>query len=146
MGPFVRVRGGAHLGEGVYLGNFGEIKNAQLGPGVKMHHFGYVGDAEVGAEANIGAGTVTCNYDGVVKNKTVIGEGAFIGSDTMLVAPVTVGRGAQTGAGAVVRESVPDGKVAVGVPSRIIGDSRIPARRAAQKAAEQQASEQTPRE
>ncbi len=133
MGPFARVRGGAHLGEGVYMGNFGEVKNSRLGPGVKMGHFSYVGDAEVGAEVNISAGVITCNFDGVKKNKTIIGEGAFVGSDTMLVAPVTIGRGAQTGAGAVVREDVPDGKLAVGVPARIIGDSRLPALRAAQR-------------
>jgi bifunctional UDP-N-acetylglucosamine pyrophosphorylase/glucosamine-1-phosphate N-acetyltransferase len=138
MGPFVRVRNGAHLGDGVHMGNFGEIKNSQLGPGVKMGHFSYLGDADVGANANIGAGTITCNYNGVTKNRTVIGEGAFIGSDTMLVAPVEIGAGAQTGAGAVVKRSVPAGKVAVGVPARVIGDSRIAKARAekTQKAAD----------
>lgn len=130
IGPFGRVRGGAYLCRGVHMGNFGEVKKSRLGPGVKMGHFSYLGDAEVGANANIGAGTITCNYDGVSKHRTVIGEGAFIGSDTMLIAPVTVGAGAQTGAGAVVRHPVPDGKVAVGVPARVIGDSRIAQRRA----------------
>jgi bifunctional UDP-N-acetylglucosamine pyrophosphorylase/glucosamine-1-phosphate N-acetyltransferase len=125
MGPFARIRNGAYLAEGVHMGNFGEVKKSRLGPGVKMGHFSYIGDAEVGAGANIGAGTITCNYDGVNKNQTVIGAGAFIGSDTMLVAPVTIGARAQTGAGAVVRDSVPDGKLAVGVPSRIVGDSRL---------------------
>ncbi|MFC1960296.1 bifunctional UDP-N-acetylglucosamine diphosphorylase/glucosamine-1-phosphate N-acetyltransferase GlmU [Chloroflexota bacterium] len=134
IGPFVRVRGGATLSDDVYMGNFGEVKGSQMGPGVKMGHFSYLGDAEVGAGANIGAGTITCNYDGVNKNKTIIGAGAFIGSDTMLIAPVTIGAGAQTGAGAVVRRPVPDGKVAVGIPARVIGDSRI----AALKAAKQQ--------
>ncbi len=137
MGPFVRVRGGAYLCEGVQMGNYGEIKNSRLGPGVKMHHFSYVGDAEVGAGANVSAGVITCNYDGVNKNKTIIGEGAFVGSDTMLVAPVTIGDGALTGAGSVVREDVPPGKVAVGVPARIIGDNPIPARRAAKKKAQE---------
>ncbi|GAB4574812.1 MAG: bifunctional UDP-N-acetylglucosamine diphosphorylase/glucosamine-1-phosphate N-acetyltransferase GlmU [Anaerolineae bacterium] len=130
MGPFVRVRNGAHLGRGVRMGNFGEVKKSVLGPGVKMGHFSYIGDAEVGADVNIGAGTITCNYDGVKKNRTVIGDGAFIGSDTMLIAPVEIGAGAQTGAGAVVRRSVPAGKVAVGVPARVIGDSRIKAHKA----------------
>ncbi len=134
MGPFGRVRAGSLVEQGVHLGNFGEVKNSRLGPGVKMGHFSYVGDAEVGAEVNIGAGTITCNYDGVSKHKTVIGDGAFIGSDTMLVAPVTIGAGAQTGAGAVVRKTVPDGKVAVGMPARVIGDSKITERRAAKKA------------
>ncbi|MBN2470586.1 MAG: bifunctional UDP-N-acetylglucosamine diphosphorylase/glucosamine-1-phosphate N-acetyltransferase GlmU [Anaerolineae bacterium] len=136
MGPFVRVRGGARLGRGVHMGNFGEIKNSVLGEGVKMGHFSYLGDAEVGPGANIGAGTITCNYDGVNKHRTIIGAGAFIGSDTMLIAPVEIGAGAQTGAGAVVRHAVPAGKVAVGVPARVIGDSRIAAARAAKKAAQ----------
>ncbi len=135
VGPFARIRGGALLDDGVHMGNFGEIKGSHLGPGVKMGHFSYLGDAEIGPHVNIGAGTITCNFDGVSKHKTVIGEGAFIGSDTMLVAPVTVGANAQTGAGAVVRRSVPDGKVAVGVPARVIGDSRIAERRAANQKA-----------
>lgn len=134
MGPFSRIRNGAYLAAGVHMGNFGEVKKSRLGPGVKMGHFSYVGDAEVGAGANIGAGTITCNYDGVQKHRTVIGEGAFIGSDTMLVAPVTIGAGAQTGAGAVVRESVPPGKLAVGVPARVIGESRIAAAKASRQA------------
>ena len=101
------------------MGNFGEVKNSYLGPGTKMGHFSYVGDAQVGADVNIGAGTVTCNYDGEHKHRTEIGEGAFIGSDTMLVAPVRVGSGARTGAGAVVTHDVPDGGVAYGVPARL---------------------------
>jgi bifunctional UDP-N-acetylglucosamine pyrophosphorylase/glucosamine-1-phosphate N-acetyltransferase len=95
------------------------MKNSTLGPGAKMGHFSYLGDAEVGAGANIGAGTITCNYDGVHKHKTVIEEGAFIGSDTMLVAPVRVGQGAKTGAGSVVTRDVPAGAVAYGVPARV---------------------------
>jgi bifunctional UDP-N-acetylglucosamine pyrophosphorylase/glucosamine-1-phosphate N-acetyltransferase len=137
MGPFVRVRAGAHLGEGVHMGNFGEIKNSRLAAGVKMGHFSYLGDAEVGEGVNIGAGTITCNYDGVNKNKTVIEAGAFIGSDTMLVAPVTIGAGALTGAGAVVNKEVPPGKIAVGVPARVIGDNRIAERRAEKQKAKQ---------
>jgi bifunctional UDP-N-acetylglucosamine pyrophosphorylase / glucosamine-1-phosphate N-acetyltransferase len=119
VGPFGHLRKGAHLGKGAHMGNFGEIKNASLGPGAKMGHFSYLGDATVGAGANIGAGTITCNYDGQHKYHTVIGEEAFIGSDTMLVAPVEVGAGAKTGAGAVVTHDVPPGSVAVGVPARV---------------------------
>jgi bifunctional UDP-N-acetylglucosamine pyrophosphorylase/glucosamine-1-phosphate N-acetyltransferase len=118
IGPFGHLRKGARLCQGAHMGNFGEMKNATLGPGAKMGHFGYLGDAEVAAEANIGAGTITCNYDGVRKHKTVIGEDAFIGSDTMLVAPVRVGKGAKTGAGSVVTHDVPDGALVYGVPAR----------------------------
>ncbi|MGC9359984.1 MAG: bifunctional UDP-N-acetylglucosamine diphosphorylase/glucosamine-1-phosphate N-acetyltransferase GlmU [Anaerolineae bacterium] len=118
IGPFGHLRKGAHLDEGVHMGNFGEVKNAHLGKGTKMGHFSYVGDAEVGPEANIGAGTVTCNYDGSRKHRTVIGEGAFIGSGTMLVAPVSIGRNARTGAGSVVTRDVPNGTLAYGVPAR----------------------------
>jgi bifunctional UDP-N-acetylglucosamine pyrophosphorylase/glucosamine-1-phosphate N-acetyltransferase len=121
VGPFSHLRPGAHLGPGAHVGNFGEVKNSYLGPGVKMGHFSYVGDAEVGAEANIGAGTVTCNFDGKRKHRTVIGEEAFIGSGTMLVAPVRVGRGAVIGAGSVVTHDVPDGALAYGVPARVRG-------------------------
>ncbi len=120
VGPFARVRGGAHLSRGVYLGNYAEVKKSTLGPGVRMHHFSYVGDATVGRDVNIGAGTITCNYDGVRKHPTFIEDEAFIGSDTMLVAPVRVGRGARTGAGAVVTKDVPPYTVVVGVPARAI--------------------------
>jgi len=120
VGPFAHLRSGARLGSGVHVGNFGEVKNASLGRGVRMGHFGYLGDAEVGEDTNIGAGTVTCNFDGEVKHTTRIGRGAFIGSDTMLVAPVTVGDGARTGAGSVVRANVPPGATVVGVPARPI--------------------------
>ncbi len=119
IGPYGHLRKGARLGEGAHMGNFGELKNSTLGPGAKMGHFSYLGDAEVGAEANIGAGTITCNYDGARKHKTVIEEGAFIGSDTMLVAPVRVGKRAKTGAGAVVTRDVPDGALAYGVPAQV---------------------------
>jgi bifunctional UDP-N-acetylglucosamine pyrophosphorylase/glucosamine-1-phosphate N-acetyltransferase len=118
IGPFGHLRKGAHLAEGVHLGNFGEVKNSYLGPGVKMGHFSYVGDAHIGANVNIGAGTITCNYDGKNKYKTVIGEDAFIGSDTMLVAPVEIGPGARTGAGAVVTRDVPPDTLVYGTPAR----------------------------
>ncbi|MBN1659395.1 MAG: bifunctional UDP-N-acetylglucosamine diphosphorylase/glucosamine-1-phosphate N-acetyltransferase GlmU [Anaerolineae bacterium] len=119
VGPFGHLRKGARLGRGAHMGNFGEVKNSYLGPGAKMGHFSYLGDATVGAGANIGAGTITCNYDGQQKHPTTIGEGAFIGSDTMLVAPVEVGEGARTGAGSVVTHNVPPGRVAYGVPARV---------------------------
>jgi bifunctional UDP-N-acetylglucosamine pyrophosphorylase/glucosamine-1-phosphate N-acetyltransferase len=120
VGPFARLRPGAHLMRGVHMGNFGEVKDSTLGPETKMGHFAYIGDAEIGAGVNIGAGTITCNYDGEKKNSTTIGEGAFIGSDTLLVAPVRVGKRARTGAGAVVTKNVPDDTLAVGMPARAI--------------------------
>jgi bifunctional UDP-N-acetylglucosamine pyrophosphorylase/glucosamine-1-phosphate N-acetyltransferase len=119
VGPFGHLRPGARLERGVHLGNFGEVKDSTLGPGTKMGHFSYIGNATVGAEVNIGAGTITCNYDGVKKNQTVVEDGAFIGSDSMLVAPVRIGRDAKTGAGAVVTHDVPDESLAVGVPARV---------------------------
>jgi bifunctional UDP-N-acetylglucosamine pyrophosphorylase/glucosamine-1-phosphate N-acetyltransferase len=119
VGPFGHLRKGAHLGQGAHMGNFGEVKNATLGSGAKMGHFSYLGDATVGAGANIGAGTITCNYDGQRKHRTLIGTGAFIGSGTMLVAPVEIGDGAMTGAGSVVTRDVPPGSVAFGVPARV---------------------------
>ncbi len=114
VGPFARLRSGAELADDVHVGNFVEVKNAILGEGVKVGHLTYLGDAEIGAGTNIGAGTVTCNYDGVMKHRTVIGRGAFIGSDTMLVAPVTVGDGAMTGSGSVITADVPAGALAIG--------------------------------
>jgi bifunctional UDP-N-acetylglucosamine pyrophosphorylase / glucosamine-1-phosphate N-acetyltransferase len=118
MGPFAHLRPGVRLGKGVHMGNFGEIKNSTLAAGVKMGHFSYIGDATIGEGVNIGAGTITCNFDGVKKHKTVIGPNAFIGSDTMLVAPLTIGAGAKTGAGSVVTHDVPDHGTVVGVPAR----------------------------
>jgi bifunctional UDP-N-acetylglucosamine pyrophosphorylase/glucosamine-1-phosphate N-acetyltransferase len=120
MGPFARLRRGAHLASHVHMGNFGEVKDSYLAPGVKVGHFSYIGNANIGANTNIGAGTITCNYDGEKKNPTEIGEDVFIGSDTMLVAPVKIGAGAKTGAGAVVTKDVPEDSLAVGVPARVI--------------------------
>ena len=114
VGPFARLRPGTELGGDVHVGNFVEIKNSILDEGVKVGHLTYLGDAHVGERTNIGAGTVTCNYDGVMKHHTEIGADAFIGSDTMLVAPVTVGAGALTGSGSVITEDVPPGAVALG--------------------------------
>ncbi len=124
VGPYSHLRPGAYLCAGVHIGNYAEVKNARLGRGVKMGHFSYIGDAEVGDETNIGAGTVTCNFDGREKHRTLIGRGAFIGSDTMLVAPVTLGDGARTGAGSVVTRDVPPGANVVGAPARIVRGSR----------------------
>ena len=120
MGPFARLRKGAHLKSHVHMGNFGEVKDSTLHEGVKMGHFSYIGNANIGANTNIGAGTITCNYDGVGKHPTEIGEDAFIGSDTMLVAPLKLGNGARTGAGAVVTKNVPDDTLVVGMPARAI--------------------------
>jgi len=120
MGPFARLRKGAYLSSGVHMGNFGEVKDSTLGPGVKMGHFSYIGNATIGAETNIGAGTITCNFDGVTKHPTFIGEDVFIGSDTMLIAPVTVGDGARTGAGAIVTKNVEKDTLVVGMPARAI--------------------------
>jgi bifunctional UDP-N-acetylglucosamine pyrophosphorylase/glucosamine-1-phosphate N-acetyltransferase len=120
IGPFGHLRKGAHLAQGVHMGNFGEVKNSYLGPGTKMGHFSYLGDATVGRKVNIGAGTITCNFDGQKKYPTEIGDGSFIGSDTMLVAPLKLGEGAHTGAGAVVTKDVPAHSLAVGMPARTI--------------------------
>ena len=118
IGPFGHLRSGAHLGQGVHMGNFGEVKNSYLAPGTKMGHFSYLGDAQVGQDVNIGAGTITCNFDGAHKHSTVIAGARFIGSGTMLVAPVTVGQGAKVGAGSVVTRDVPADTLAYGAPAR----------------------------
>lgn len=123
IGPFSHLRPGAYLEEDVHVGNYVEIKGAHIGAGTKIGHFSYLGNAKVGANVNIGAGTVTCNYDGDEKHETEIGEGAFIGSDTMLVAPVKVGKGARTGAGSVVTKDVPEKANVAGVPARVAPSS-----------------------
>jgi bifunctional UDP-N-acetylglucosamine pyrophosphorylase/glucosamine-1-phosphate N-acetyltransferase len=120
MGPFARLRKGAHLGSHVHMGNFGEVKDSYLHDGVKMGHFSYIGNADIGTDTNIGAGTITCNYDGEKKHSTTIGVDVFIGSDTMLVAPLKIGDGARTGAGAVVTKDVPSDTLVAGVPARAI--------------------------
>jgi bifunctional UDP-N-acetylglucosamine pyrophosphorylase/glucosamine-1-phosphate N-acetyltransferase len=113
LGPFAHVRPGSDLGESVHIGNFVELKKSALGAGTKAGHLSYLGDAVIGDNVNIGAGTITCNYDGSEKHQTVIEDGAFIGSDSQLVAPVKVGRGAYVGSGTTVREDVPAGTLSV---------------------------------
>ena len=114
IGPFARLRPGTDLAEGVHIGNFVETKKARLGPGSKANHLSYLGDADIGAAVNIGAGTITCNYDGVNKSTTTIGDRAFIGSNSSLVAPVAIGEGATIGAGSVITRLAPAGKLSVG--------------------------------
>ena len=118
MGPFARLRKGAVLKDHVHVGNFGEVKDSVLGEGTKMGHFSYIGNANIGKDVNIGAGTITCNYDGKTKHHTEIMDNAFIGSDTMLVAPLTIGKNATTAAGSVVTRDVPDGTLVIGAPAR----------------------------
>jgi bifunctional UDP-N-acetylglucosamine pyrophosphorylase/glucosamine-1-phosphate N-acetyltransferase len=119
VGPYSHLRPKSYVCTDVHIGNFAEVKASRLGRGTKMGHFSYIGDAQVGEDVNIGAGTITANYDGERKSETTIGDGAFIGSDTMLVAPVRIGRGASTSAGSVVNRDVPDGMMAIGSPARI---------------------------
>ncbi len=120
IGPFSHCRPGSYLARNVRMGNFAEVKNSYIGAETDMHHFSYLGDATVGDHANIAAGTITSNYDGKQKHHTTIGRGAFIGCDTILIAPVTVGDHAYTGAGAVVNRDVPPGALVVGVPARVL--------------------------
>ncbi len=119
IGPFSHLRKGARVCRGAHVGNFGEMKNSTLGPNAKMGHFSYLGDAQVGEDVNIGAGTITCNFDGERKHPTIIEDGVFIGSDSLLIAPVHIGKGAKTGAGSVVTHDIPPHTVAYGVPARI---------------------------
>ena len=125
MGPFSHLRPGTYIERGVHLGNFCEVKNSRLGEGSAMGHFGYLGDATVGAGVNLGAGAVTCNYDGVEHQNTVVEDGAFIGCDTMLVAPVRIGADSMTAAGSVVTTDVPPARLAVGVPAKIRRSKRL---------------------
>ncbi|MGH7892693.1 MAG: bifunctional UDP-N-acetylglucosamine diphosphorylase/glucosamine-1-phosphate N-acetyltransferase GlmU, partial [Thermodesulfobacteriota bacterium] len=114
VGPFAQIRPGAEIMDGAKIGNFVEIKKSRIGSGSKVPHLSYIGDAVIGKDVNIGAGTITCNYDGFRKHETFIGDDVFIGSDTMLVAPLKVGRGATTGAGSTITKDVPEGALAIG--------------------------------
>ena len=114
VGPFAHIRPEAEIMDGAKIGNFVEIKKSRIGSGSKVPHLSYIGDAVIGKDVNIGAGTITCNYDGFRKHETVIEDDVFIGSDTMLVAPIKVGRGATTGAGSTITKDVPEGALAIG--------------------------------
>ncbi|MFN0072573.1 MAG: bifunctional UDP-N-acetylglucosamine diphosphorylase/glucosamine-1-phosphate N-acetyltransferase GlmU [Chloroflexota bacterium] len=118
IGPFSHLRPGAVILDDVELGNYSEVKASTIGKGTRIHHFSYIGDATLGEDVNIGAGTITCNYDGTAKHQTIIGSHAFIGSDSMLIAPVEIGDNARTGAGSVVRRNVAPGQLVVGIPAR----------------------------
>jgi len=120
VGPYAHLRPGCQVGSGCRIGNFAEMKNARVGDGSQQHHFSYLGDAEVGRNVNVGAGSITANYDGTAKHRTVIEDRVKLGVDTMMVAPVTIGEGATTGAGAVVTRDVAPGKTVVGMPARPI--------------------------
>jgi bifunctional UDP-N-acetylglucosamine pyrophosphorylase/glucosamine-1-phosphate N-acetyltransferase len=119
-GPFAKLRPGTVLGDDVHVGSFAELVRTRVGRGSKVPHVSYLGDTTLGEDANIGAGTITANFNGETKNRTEIGDGAFVGVDTMLVAPVKLGKGSRTGAGSVVTKDVPDGATAVGVPARVV--------------------------
>ena len=123
-GPFAKLRPGTEIGDDVHIGSFAELVRTKVGRGTRVPHVSYLGDTDLGEDANIGAGTITANYDGVNKNPTVIGDGAFVGVDTMLVAPVKLGKGSRTGAGSVVTKDVPEGATAVGVPARVVRRKR----------------------
>jgi bifunctional UDP-N-acetylglucosamine pyrophosphorylase/glucosamine-1-phosphate N-acetyltransferase len=114
LGPYAHLRPGSEIGEGAHVGNFVETKKARLGRGAKANHLSYLGDSEIGAGVNVGAGTITCNYDGTNKHMTVIEDEAFIGSDSTLVAPVRIGKGAYVAAGSTITEDVPAGALALG--------------------------------
>lgn len=130
IGPFAHLRPGSEIGEDAHVGNFVETKKAKLGKGAKANHLTYLGDADVGEGSNIGAGVITCNYDGVSKHRTHIGKGAFVGSDSTLVAPVTVGEGAYIGAGSCITKDVPAGSLAVSRSPQTTKEGWAEARRA----------------
>ncbi|HET7753161.1 MAG TPA: DapH/DapD/GlmU-related protein, partial [Anaeromyxobacteraceae bacterium] len=130
LGPFSRLRPGAELGESAHVGNFVELKKTKMGKGAKANHLTYLGDATVGAGTNVGCGTVTCNYDGEKKHPTVIGENAFIGSDSILVAPITIGDEAYVAAGSTLTDDVPPGALALGRSRQVTKEGWVAAKKA----------------
>ena len=130
VGPFARLRPGAQLGANSRVGNFVEVKEAKLGEGAKANHLAYIGDASVGAEANIGAGTIFCNYDGEAKHRSEVGKGAFIGSNSALVSPVKIGEGAYVATGSVITDDVPADALVFGRARQVIKENRAKALRA----------------
>ena len=136
VGPYSRLRPGSDIGEGAHVGNFVETKKIKLGKGSKANHLTYLGDAEIGDGVNVGAGTITCNYDGVNKHKTVIEDGVFIGSDSTLVAPVKIGRGSYVAAASCITEDVPADALALGRARQITKEGWAAAKRAARKSDE----------
>jgi bifunctional UDP-N-acetylglucosamine pyrophosphorylase/glucosamine-1-phosphate N-acetyltransferase len=135
IGPFAHLRPGSEIGEDAHVGNFVETKKARLGKGAKANHLAYIGDATVGEASNIGAGVITCNYDGVNKHQTIIGKGVFVGSDSTLVAPVTLADGSYVGAGSCITRDVPEGALAVGRARQMTKEGWAAARRARKQAA-----------
>jgi bifunctional UDP-N-acetylglucosamine pyrophosphorylase/glucosamine-1-phosphate N-acetyltransferase len=138
IGPFAHLRPGSEIGEEAHIGNFVETKKARVGKGAKASHLTYLGDAEVGEATNIGAGVITCNYDGAQKHMTRIGKGAFVGSDSTLVAPVSIGDGAYVGAASCITKDVPSNSLAVTRPPQIVKEGWATARRARQKRSQEQ--------
>jgi bifunctional UDP-N-acetylglucosamine pyrophosphorylase/glucosamine-1-phosphate N-acetyltransferase len=133
LGPYSRLRPGSEIGEGAHVGNFVETKKTRLGKGSKVNHLTYLGDSEIGEGVNVGAGTITCNYDGAHKHTTVIEDGAFIGSDSTLVAPVKVGRGAYVGAASCITEDVPPDSLAIGRAKQVVKEGWVKAKRASSR-------------
>jgi bifunctional UDP-N-acetylglucosamine pyrophosphorylase/glucosamine-1-phosphate N-acetyltransferase len=136
LGPYSRLRPGSEIGEGAHVGNFVELKKTRVGKGSKANHLSYLGDTEIGEGVNVGAGTITCNYDGVHKHKTVIEDGAFIGSDSTLVAPVRVGKGAYVGAASCITADVPADSLALGRARQTVKENWVKERREAKLKAE----------
>ena len=129
IGPYTHIRPESEIGEGAHVGNFVETKKIRLGKGSKVNHLTYLGDAEIGAGVNVGAGVITCNYDGMKKMKTIIGDRVFVGSDSTLVAPVTLGNGSYIGAGSCITEDVPEDALALGRARQTIKEGWSAARR-----------------
>ncbi|HTU41999.1 MAG TPA: DapH/DapD/GlmU-related protein, partial [Candidatus Aquilonibacter sp.] len=133
LGPYSHLRPGSDIGEGAHVGNFVETKKIKLGRGSKANHLTYLGDAEIGARVNIGAGTITCNYDGANKHKTVIEDGAFIGSDSTLVAPVRIGKNSYVGAASCITQNVPEDSLAISRAQQVVKEDWVRQRRAERK-------------